>query len=750
MPLEIGFIIFLCLIIVFLFQQRYQQEKIRKSLAQNEKIIQLLLAYPVHQYTMKHMLERCLVMIFSSPQLNLLPLGAFYLQSQGSFSLTAHRGINDLSQYQENELFSFLSLSDLSIKECKFFTLQNSDFFGSNNYHPKQKGVYLVPLIKQKKQIATLILFSSQSKSKESELMFIKSIANTLGTLIENKLFSDELRLGNNVMQLSHQSIFITDNNYKVIRCNKACEEITGYQQSELIGSLPIFFQGKPQNISFYSELCKTVEKDGIWQGEVWNTHKNEMRTPEWLSISSIKDVNDNIIQYLAIFTDLSSIKSAEKEIKKLAYFDPLTNLANRTLFNDRLLNSITFSERQKTNFSLICIDIDNFKKVNDSLGYKQGDELLKILSQRIKDSLRKADSVSRLDGDEFAVIINNNSSYQTAHITEKILKQLKKPIILLGHEFSITASIGISCYPTDATSSTNLVKYAGLALQQAKQSRGNNYQFYSQQFNTQSLQKLHIESALRATLANHHFEIFFQPQLHLLSNQLIGAEVLLRSFKGELKSLSPASYIPIAEETGLIIEIGDWVFTQTCLQLKSWQQSGLLTNNFKRIAVNISPIQFNRPDFIKKIQDTINNTGIDTKYLEIELTESALQESTNSVIEKLNAIKALGINIAIDDFGTGYSSLSRLKTFPIDLLKIDRSFVTDICTNKEDLEVIKAIINMANALNINTLAEGIEIENQALALKDLNCVFGQGFLYSKAINSQAFTNLLMQPALVT
>jgi len=743
MALDISIILFLCLIIIFLLQQRYQQKETGKNLTQNEKIIQLLLAYPVHQYTMQHMLERCLVMIFSSPQLNLLPLGAFYLQSHGTFSLTAHRGINDLLQQKESELFSFLSLADLTQKSSTFFTLPKASS-SLSSHPPEQKGYYIIPLIKQKKQIATLILFSSQAKSTPSELMFITSIANTLGTLIENKLFSDELRLGNNVMQLSHQSIFITDSQYKIIRCNKSCEKVTGYQQVELIGNLPLFFQDKFQNISFYSELCKTVDQQGVWQGEVWSTHKNTVRTPEWLSISSIKDANNNIIQYLAIFTNLSSIKNAEKEIKKLSYFDPLTNLANRSLFNDRLLQSLTLAERQKTNCALLCIDIDHFKKVNDSLGHDQGDELLKIFSQRIKNTLRKADSVSRLDGDEFAVIINNCSSYQLNHIAEKILTKLRKTTILSGHEFSITVSIGVSCYPVDANNSSDLVKYAGLALQQAKQKRGNNYQFYNQKLKTQSVHKLQVESALRSTLANHHFEIFLQPQLHLSNNKLVGAEVLLRSIAGELKGLSPATYIPVAEETGLIIDIGDWVFTETCLQLKIWQESGILAKNFKRIAINISPIQFNRPDFIKKIQDTINSTGVNTRYLEIELTESALQESTNSVIEKLNAIKALGINIAIDDFGTGYSSLSRLKTFPIDLLKIDRSFVIDICHNKEDLEIIKAIIKMAHALNINTLAEGIEKENQALLLRDLNCQFGQGFLFSKAVNTQAFTKLLM------
>lgn len=747
MPLEISFILFLCMLIVFLLIQRYQQQKTSKNLAQNEKLIQLLLAYPVHQYTMQHMLERCLVMIFSSPQLNLLPLGAFYLQDQGTFSLTAHRGINDFFQQKESELLSFLSLADLSKPNCEFITLPSSAKLINQ---ATQKGYYLVPLIKQKKQIATLILFSSQNTPPPSELTLISSISNTLGTLIENKLFSDELRLGSNLMHHSHQSIFITDKQHRVLRCNISCEKVTGYQQSELVGNLPIFFKDKLENISFYSELCKTVDKKGIWQGEVWSTHKNSSRTPEWLSVSSIKDENDNTIQYLAIFTNLSTIKSAQQEIQKLSYFDPLTNLANRTSFNHKLAQTLTFAERQETNFSLVCIDIDHFKKVNDSLGQKQGDELLKIFAQRILNSLRKTDSVFRLDGNEFAVIINHNSSYQIAHITEKILAQLRKPVTLSSHEFSITASIGISCYPTDTSNSTDLTKYAGLALQQVKQDKGDHYQFYNSQLNTQSIHNLKIESALRSTLANHHFEIFFQPQLHLQNNTLTGAEVLLRSTAGELKNLSPAIYIPVAEETGLIIDIGDWVFTQTCLQLKIWQNKKILAKDFNRIAINISPAQFNRPDFIKKVQNTIKSTGVDTKHLEIELTESALQESTHFVIEKLNAIKALGINIAIDDFGTGYSSLSRLKALPIDLLKIDRAFVTDICNNHEDLEIITAIIKMASALNIDTLAEGIEKENQAITLKELSCNFGQGFLFSKAIDAPSFTHSLISSNLTT
>jgi len=324
-------------------------------------------------------------------------------------------------------------------------------------------------------------------------------------------------------------------------------------------------------------------------------------------------------------------------------------------------------------------------------------------------------------------------------------MHSLQAPIQRSGHNFSITASIGISCYPADANNHIDMIKYAGMALFQAKKNGCNNFQFYTEKFNQQSLQKLQIESALRLALNNDYFELHFQPQFHLDSNQLIGAEALLRASQGELKTLSPGIYIPIDEETGLITEVGNWVFKQACLQIKNWQMLNLIPNDFKRFAINISPLQFQHVNFIDTIQQILTSTNVNVKHIEIELTESSLQSSEEDVLEKLLALKALGINIAIDDFGTGYSSLSRLKNSPIDLLKIDRSFVLDICHNKSDLAIIKAIINMATALDINTLAEGIENKNQANVLNMLSCQYGQGFLFSKAINGKQFQLLLSE-----
>jgi len=745
MPIDIAIILFLCSLVLLLLFQRQKQLTIDQRNKQTKKIVQLLQAYPVHEYTMPHMLERCLVMLFSAPQLNFLAAGAFFIYKDNQLSLVAQRGFNSLSEsHQAKWLVCLQQTLNLS-SEIQFFPLAPSSQPQLSAFHAEQKSYYLLPLVRQKKLIAALVLCSPKPTCNTRHINFLKSVNGPLATLIESKHFSDELRLGNNVMQLSHQSIFITNTDYKIIRCNKACEEATGYLQENLLGLPPLFFQQEQDSNTFFTYLCNTVDKSEIWQGEVWNTHKNKARTLEWLTLSKIKDSEGQTIQYLAIFTDLSTIKEAEKEIQKLSYFDPLTNLANRSLFDDRLQQSITQAERKKYSCSLLCVDIDDFKKVNDSLGHKQGDQLLRLFAQRIQDALRKVDTVSRLAGDEFAIIINDCDTYHSALVAKKIMHSLQTPIQRSGHNFSITASIGISCYPADANNHIDLVKYAGMALSQAKKNGCNSFQFYTEKFNQQSLQKLQIESALRLALNQDFFELHFQPQYHLDSNQLIGAEALLRTSQGELQKLSPGIYIPIAEETGLITEIGNWVFEKTCLEIKNWQDLNLIPNEFKRFAINISPLQFQHASFVDTIQKILISTGVDVKHIEIELTESSLQNSENDVLEKLLALKALGINIAIDDFGTGYSSLSRLKNFPIDLLKIDRSFVLDICHNKSDLAIIKAIINMATALDIHTLAEGIEDEKQASVLNMLACQYGQGFLFSKAINSKKFQSLLSE-----
>ncbi len=732
--LEIGVIIFLCLLIVLLLWQQEKQLRQQTTRDQNEKIIQALQAYPVHQYTMAHMLERCLVIIFSAPQMNLLPKGAVFLLQDEKLSLLAKRGFT--GAHDDKHLDDYLC--DRADRSDKFQFIPSTGL---------EHGYYILPLVRRNDQLGLLILYTqTNDKATDDVIKFVKSMGNTISNLIERKQISDELRLGNSVINLSQQAIFITDTDNKIIRCNESCERITGYSSKELIGQNPKIFQSEYHTINFYKTLWREVNNNGFWQGEIWNKRKDDSVFPEWLTISIIKDADGQVVKYMAIFTDLSSIKNAEKNIQQLSFYDPLTQLPNRALFKDRVQQSIVQAERQNNQFALLCLDIDHFKKVNESLGHEEGDKLLQIFADRITNVLRKEDAVARIGGDEFAMIIhdlNEDNSGRVLHVVEKTLHCLKEVVQLDEHEIIATGSIGISFYPEDADNAVDLIKYADTAMFQAKQAGRNGYQFYTKKFNQQALRKIRLESALRRALKQSDFEIFLQGQQELDSHLLIGAEALLRVGRGELSSISPAEYIPIAEESGLIVDIGDWVFSEVCRLLRHWYDNNLLPLGFKRIAINISPVQFERHDFIKKIQQCIQETCVPVQHLEIELTESSLQESTHSVIEKLVSIKAIGINIAIDDFGTGYSSLSRLKQFPIDLLKIDRSFVADICGNESDMAIIKAIISMASALDIRTLAEGVETQEQADILETLQCSQGQGFLFSKPVNTENFEAIL-------
>jgi len=739
MSLEIGLILCLCFMVALLLQQRRQQRIHTRTTQQNERFLLLLQSYPVHEYTLSHMLERCLVMLFAAPQLHLLAQqGVCFIQEHGKLKLEAQRGIHPLLS-QNSDLYRYLYqlAKDTTVAQ---FVKQPEQHFAPI---AESRGYYVLPLVRQEKVLAVFILVAANKAQAGHELKFIEAITSTLAKLVERKLFSDELRQGNSVMELSHQAIFITDKDNNITRCNQACEDIKGYSQTELLGKNPKLFKSDRHPDSFYQSLWHAVNTQGFWQGEIWNQHKNGNVYPEWMTLSAIKDINGILIQYVAIFTDLSSVKQSEQKIEQLSYFDSLTQLANRTLFNDRLQQAIVLAERQKSRCTLLCLDIDHFKKINDALGHAVGDKLLQHVAKRLANSLRKVDSIARLDGDEFAILLNEKEQYQVAHVIKKILHNLQQPIVLEGHPIIVTASIGVSSYPNDAQNASDLFKYADIALAQTKQSGRNGYQFYTQEFSQQTLQQLKIEAALRLALAEDDFEIFLQPQLDLATQDLIGAEALLRVKHGDLQGLSPAEYIPIAEETGLIIEIGDWVFEESCRQLASWHQQQLLPASFKRLAVNISPSQFNHPEFIEKIEYCLTHYAVPVKHLEIELTESSLQESNHSVVDKLLAIKRLGVTIAIDDFGTGYSSLSRLKQFPIDLLKIDRSFVMDICSNSSDLAIIKAIISMADALEIDTLAEGIEQHEQLTLLNGLDCDYGQGFLFDKPMNTEQFRKSL-------
>ncbi|WP_198244352.1 putative bifunctional diguanylate cyclase/phosphodiesterase [methane-oxidizing endosymbiont of Gigantopelta aegis] len=384
------------------------------------------------------------------------------------------------------------------------------------------------------------------------------------------------------------------------------------------------------------------------------------------------------------------------------------------------------------------------YVKWQQPLGHTAGDQFLKTLSKRISQVLHN-EELLHTGGDEFVIIIpelSTNNHSCVLELTRKILTSLQQPVAVNGYEFIVTGSIGISIYPNDTADANDLVKFAESAMFQAKKNGRNNYQWHNKRFTLQNFKYIQYESALRKAIKQQHLSTYLQPQTDLKSGRIIGAETLLRIHQGTLADISPAEYIPVAEESGLVVDIGEWVFRAVCQQVSSWHQQHRIPDEFHAIAVNISPIEFNRPDFIEKISQTLLETGAPAQFIELELTESALQFPSDELYDKLTTLKELGLSVAIDDFGTGYSSLSRLKNLPIDVLKIDRSFIHDIhITGSNNQAIVEAVINMAKALNIKTLAEGIENEAQVKQLQLLNCQYGQGYWFGKPVPVEQFAS---------
>lgn len=738
--------------IAYILWQQHKDNQQHFTKEQNHKVLLALLAYPVHQYPLTHLLERCIAILFSVEHLALAQKGAIFLVQNNQLSFTTHRGL-------DND--AIIHCSTIDFEQCQCGTSAQLKQLTYTPYNkqtchlycdPKQEhGHYSIPLVKQDTLLGIMLLCTHKThKSTPDEITSLKAIANCIASLIERKYIADESALGFNIFTHSQQAIIIADAQQSITRVNKPCEEMTGYTAQELIGKTPRLLQSVYQSKSFYKKFWHTINTTGSWQGEIPNMRKDGSIYPSWLSLSSIKDHKGNIVQYLAIFSDLSSIKKARQDINQLSFFDPLTKLPNKILFNDRLNHAIAQANRYQQRIAILYLDINHFKKVNDSLGHDYGDILLKEIALRLQSTLHDGDTIARVGNDEFVILIQDTGALKQSkatHIADKILAVIEKPLKLQKHEIQPSCSMGIAFFPHDAVNAADLIKHANIAMHQAKKADHNHYHFFTEQLNQDALRRLKIESALQVALDQAKLEVFLQPQINLNDLSLSGAEGLLRWHDPDMGYISPAEFIPIAEDSDLISKISDWVFYKICQQIKYWDDRHLFPAYFGRIAINISPKQFKRDNFITRLQEIITNTQVPVQYLEIELTESSLQQSSQSVLNKLTAIKQMGIHIAIDDFGTGYSSLSRLKQFPIDLLKIDRSFIINISHNESDKAIVQAIIGMSNALGIKTLSEGVENIEQLKTLQTLNCHYYQGFYYSKAINFSSFEKLLSRHA---
>jgi diguanylate cyclase (GGDEF)-like protein/PAS domain S-box-containing protein len=540
---------------------------------------------------------------------------------------------------------------------------------------------------------------------------------------------------------LSPNAVMITDRDGTILLVNPSFTSLTGYQAKEIIGKNPRILNSGKQDKHFYARMWRLLNEEGSWSGEIWNRRKNGDIYLEYLTINAVRDTNGDICLFIAVFHDITERKRKEEHLKQHAYHDMLTGLPNRLLFENHFRRQLVYASRHSHSLAVLFIDLDRFKLVNDSFGHAVGDLLLQQVAHRLSQSLHEADLISRLGGDEFNILVTNvDSADQVARLAEKIIDLLSQPFQLNNQDLIIGASVGISLFPDDGVDSATLIKKADIAMYRAKEMGGNHYFFYRDEMATKGMKRLEDLTALRKALANEDFYLVYQPQFDLASRQLVGVEALLRWNHPTIGTILPGDFIPLAEETGLIAPIGEWVLRQACMQHVKWKRLGLPP---LRIAVNISSFQFQHTDFVETISAVLDELSMDPTQLELELTESVIMKNVDTAIQVLNQLKDMGITIAVDDFGTGYSSLSYLRRLPIHVVKIDRSFLQDISSHPGNSCIVKAIITMAHSLQLKVVAEGIETEEQLRILQSYHCDMGQGYLFSKPLPAEDVPRLV-------
>ncbi len=549
------------------------------------------------------------------------------------------------------------------------------------------------------------------------------------------------LRLAERVFETTAEGILITDAVRHIESVNPAFTRITGYGADEAMGETPSLLKSGRHDTDFYRDMWSAINESGAWQGEIWNRRKNGDIYPEWLSISAIRNQEGEVTNYIAIFNDITHRKEAEDYVRHLAYHDPLTGLPNRSLFLEHLDHALHHAHRQSRMVAVMFLDLDRFKIINDTLGHAIGDKLLVETARRLKEAVREGDTVSRLGGDEFTVILEDvRNAPDVAAVAQKIISALSQPMALDGHELYVTTSIGISLYPTDDQQAEILVQHADAAMYRAKEQGRNHYQFFTADMNTRAFERLALENSLRKALERDEFVLHYQPRVDVKSRRITGMEALLRWNHPDLGLVPPAQFITIAEETGLIVPIGEWVLRTASQRNKAWQDQGYPAMS---MAVNVSARQFKQGRLVEAVRQVLAETGLDPACLELEITESVAMEHADDSIKKLNELKAMGIRISMDDFGTGHSSLSYLKQFPIDSLKIDKSFLQDTDRDSKDAAIALAISAMAERLNLKVITEGVETREQLAFLVENKSDEVQGYYFSHPLPEEEFTALL-------
>lgn len=545
----------------------------------------------------------------------------------------------------------------------------------------------------------------------------------------------------------THLGILITDAQGSIIKVNDTFKRITGYDEADVIGKNPRMFSSGYHNDAFYRRLWKRMAKTGNWEGEIWNKRKNGELFPEWLTISAVYSPAGVLTHYVATMSDISERKAAEQEIHQLAFYDPLTGLANRRLFMDRMDAALKELQRHQRCGALLFIDIDNFKQINDTLGHYNGDQLLQGVARRLGQMLRDTDTLARLGSDEFAVLIEgvDSSPGQTAQLAEgiahKLLMQLAKPIILAEESIAVTGCIGITVLADSQHKVDDYLQQADMALFQAKSNGRHSVCFFDPEMQTALLAHVKLETDLRQALADKQWQLYYQPQVNHLGT-ITGVEALLRWQHPERGMVSPGEFIPLLESSGLINDVGEWVLEDACYQLVRWAKSPRFSG--LTVSVNISPMQFRDENFLKRVEGVFARTKAPLNRLKLEVTESLFVEARDDAREKMLHLKAKGVRFSLDDFGTGYSSLAYLAQLPLDQLKIDQSFVQQVLESQANAAIVESTIALAGSLNLEVIAEGVESEAQQAWLLAHDCHAYQGYLFGHPVTAEAFETLML------
>lgn len=599
------------------------------------------------------------------------------------------------------------------------------------------QSIAIIPLFSDKEWWGNIIIERCYGliKTTPQELGSLMAVGRSLGVAIQRESAGKRLNQAKIAFDSATEGIMIIDDNAHIIAINKGFTDITGFTEVEVFGSTP-----KALHIDNH-DLWRILLDHGKWSGEVSNQRKNGDLYQASLTLTVVKNKEGRIVNYVGVFADITESKRSQIRLHELVNHDPLTGLPNRRLLNELLEYSIKRAERDNNQIALLFIDLDRFKTINDSLGHQVGDKLLYEASSRISQSMRESDVVARLGGDEFVVMMDTiNQAEDAALVAQKIIHALQIEFIIDGKEIFTSASVGISIFPKDGEDVDSLIKAADIAMYQVKNKGKNSHCFYSDDLSKSALERFNMENQLRRALERNQFEVYYQPQVSLITGDIIGAEALIRWNHPELGLVSPAKFIPVAEETGLIVQIGEWVLRQAALQAMRWIADGYA---IQWVSVNVSVVQIMRSNFADTVYGMLIETDCDPSILELEITESTVMHNTEYVIDTFNQIKQLGLRLAIDDFGTGYSSLSNLKRLPLDKIKIDQSFVRGLPEDSDDAAIAHAINAMARSLGFTVIAEGVETLAQAEFLQIMGCEEAQGYLYSKPVPTAEFTKLL-------